>query len=313
MIWVTWRQHRAEALVAAIALVALAVPLVIVGNTAAAQFRQLDIASCIAHPELNTNCPVFVESFRNQFDAFLGLVGWLNLVPALLAILVGAPLVAREFEYGTHRLAWTQSITRWRWLAVKLALVFAAVLVVGALLTLLMTWFLTPFVALDGRMNPQNFDFEGTVTLGYFAFAMALAIAAGALLRRAIPAMVVTLAGFLAVRLPILYWLRQRYVAPVSTPSALSYSRLDWQISEYWADATGHHISDNVVFATCANPGTSKQDFFQCAQSHGWIDTVVAQPASRFWLFQGIETAIFVALAAALIGFTIWWVARRVS
>ena len=32
----------------------------------------------------------------------------------------GAPLVARELEAGTHRLVWNQSVTRTRWLAIKL-------------------------------------------------------------------------------------------------------------------------------------------------------------------------------------------------
>jgi len=39
--------------------------------------------------------------------------------PALLGIFWGAPLIARELETGTCRLAWNQSVTRTRWLTVK--------------------------------------------------------------------------------------------------------------------------------------------------------------------------------------------------
>ena len=39
---------------------------------------------------------------------------------------------------------------------------------------------------------------------------------------------------------------------------------------------------------------------------------VIYQPGSRFWAFQWYETAIYLALAAALAGFCIWWV-RRLS
>jgi hypothetical protein len=39
----------------------------------------------------------------------------------------------------------------------------------------------------------------------------------------------------------------------------------------------------------------------------------VYQPASRFWLFQGIETALFGGSALALILFAAWWVHRRAS
>ncbi len=39
----------------------------------------------------------------------------------------------------------------------------------------------------------------------------------------------------------------------------------------------------------------------------------VYHPASRFWLFQGIEAGIFTALALALLGFSIWWIRTRIS
>jgi len=34
-------------------------------------------------------------------------------------LFIGAPLLAREFEHGTFRLAWTQGISRRRWLLSK--------------------------------------------------------------------------------------------------------------------------------------------------------------------------------------------------
>jgi hypothetical protein len=40
---------------------------------------------------------------------------------------------------------------------------------------------------------------------------------------------------------------------------------------------------------------------------------VIYQPDSRFWALQWYETAIYLALAAALAGFSIWWVRRRLS
>ena len=39
----------------------------------------------------------------------------------------------------------------------------------------------------------------------------------------------------------------------------------------------------------------------------------VYHPASRFWLFLGIEAGIFTALALALLGFSIWWIRTRIS
>jgi hypothetical protein len=37
------------------------------------------------------------------------------------------------------------------------------------------------------------------------------------------------------------------------------------------------------------------------------------QPADRFWPFQGIESATFLALALALLVAAIWWVRARIA
>ena len=52
--------------------------------------------------------------------------------------------------------------------------------------------------------------------VGYAIFAMALGICAGTLLRRTLPAMAVTLAGFAGVRVLIALWLRLHYMTPVT-------------------------------------------------------------------------------------------------
>ena len=64
------------------------------------------------------------------WQGFLGIVAYadhyfaggaaLYLTPALIGTFWGAPLVTRELEAGTLRLAWNQSVTRTRWMAAKL-------------------------------------------------------------------------------------------------------------------------------------------------------------------------------------------------
>ena len=66
--------------------------------------------------------------------------GLVVLVPGIIGIFWGAPLVARELEAGTYRLAWTQSITRTRWLATKLGVVGLLSMVAAGLLSLMATW-----------------------------------------------------------------------------------------------------------------------------------------------------------------------------
>jgi hypothetical protein len=48
-----------------------------------------------------------------------------------------------------------------------------------------------------------------------------------------------------------------------------------------------------------------------CLTAHGYRGFISYQPASRYWAFQGIETGIFVLLAAALIAVTAIVVLRR--
>jgi hypothetical protein len=94
---------------------------------------------------------------------------WLQFRPqALVALGVLAVIaVAREFETGAFRLAWTQGITRTRWLAIKLGLVGAFSMAAAGLLTLMVTWWSSPFdTATMDRLNPANFHSEGIVPVG---------------------------------------------------------------------------------------------------------------------------------------------------
>ncbi len=322
MIWLTWRQHRIEATIVLCALAVLAALLIVIGIDMRNAYQQLGIANCLSKIQTSPNCGDALDAFRNQFGPWQAFVGWLNLIPALLGILIGAPLVARELEHGTQRLVWTQSVTRWHWLAVKLLLVLGGCLVVAGALTVLLAWWRQPWDTLSGRFGEAAFDFEGPVMGAYVLFALALAIAAGALLRRAIPAMVVTLAGFLAVRLPIEFHLRPYYqpplavtfdVASVASRASAQLSRWDWDVSEHFVDHAGHQISDDQVYRTCLALSNTKDTFFQCVHTHGWLLAEVYQPSDRYWTFQAIETAIFVALALALLGLTVYWVRARLN
>ena len=56
---------------------------------------------------------------------------------------------------------------------------------------------------------------------------------------------------------------------------------------------------------------TSIDRVLSCMAAHGYREYLTYQPANRFWAFQGIETGIFVALAAVLLGATFWVLKRR--
>lgn len=325
MIWLTWRQHRTTAAIVFGVLTLLAIVLIVTGHEMRATYDSLGIAACVQPIDVGLtvqHCGDAIDAFRNQYGTMEAAAGWLNVIPILLAMLVGAPLIASEFEQRAHQLVWTQSVTRWRWLSVKLIAVLGGGLFVGAALWALLQWWLGPWNALDGRFGNGSFDFEGTALLGYIVFALALAVAAGTVVRRAVGAMVIALAGFLAVRLPIEFGLRPNFQPPLASigpalgdvSGQAAITRADWTLRAIFINQAGQPLSDMQVQGAClTGVEQSKQSFLQCIQSHGWAQEVIFQPASRYWTFQAIETAIFVGLAALLMGLTIWWVRRRIA
>ena len=119
-----------------------------------------------------------------------------NITEDLAEVVAGGLLAAaRAFRFGHLRADSVGYVSRFTHDAV-----LAGCLLLSAGLTALLTWWLGPFNQIYGRFVPQSFDFEGIVPLGYMLFAVALAVLAGTLLRRSIPAMVVTLVGFTSIR-----------------------------------------------------------------------------------------------------------------
>jgi hypothetical protein len=128
--------------------------------------------------------------------------------PFLAGIFWGAPLVARELETGTYRLAWTQSVTRTRWLVTRLALVATVTVVLTGLLSFAVTWWQWPLDHV-GQYLFGNFDERDVVPVAYALFAVALGTLLGAVLRRTLVAMAATIVGLLGVR-----YLVEQYVRP---------------------------------------------------------------------------------------------------
>jgi hypothetical protein len=149
---------------------------------------------------------------------------WLSVLvvvtPGILGAFWGAPLVAAELESGTFRLAWTQDVSRVRWLAPRLAISGLAAMAIAGLASWLVTWWAGP---LDraGLDRFGSFDSRDIVPVGYAAFAFALGVLAGALLRKVLPSVAATLAAFTAFRLAFRLLLRPQLLAPWTRVLAL--------------------------------------------------------------------------------------------
>jgi ABC-type transport system involved in multi-copper enzyme maturation permease subunit len=305
--WVSWRLQRTETLIAVGILALLAAFLIPTGLQMANAYHHDGLAACLSS-NLNVTCGNELGGFRQRFQSLIDLANWFTLVPGLIGVLLAAPFIV-DLERGTYRLAWTQSITRGRWLLGKLGLpVVSAVFVAGAL-SLLFTWWRAPSVHLDGRLETGNYDSTGTVVIGYTLFALALALALGAIWRRAAASLTVAFVGYFAARIFVDYSLRSHLVAPlkatykgVQEPSFLEHA----QIVSLQTNVHGRQFMSGGGFpggnTKPGAPGLSNAVFH-----------VVYQPDSHFWPLQLIETGLFIGLAAILTLFAAWWTRRRNS
>lgn len=289
MIWSTWRQHRPEALSALAILAVLAAAIVYIEST-------IGIARAASGEVQDIQIALFV-------------------LPALVGVFIGAPLLTRDLEQGTHRLVWTQGTTRSSWLRAKFLLVFAAVATGAALLGAVMT-----AAILRSSLHVDHwywFDFLLPAFAAYVLFALALGLAVGAVIGRTYPAMALTLVLFIAARAVVEGILRPRFMAPMrvgidnfGTLKLPADAVAPWFVGDRYFDAGGHELSiDDVLGLLNHQQGQTSLNL----AAHGLIGWAYYQPDWRFWPFQAIETAIFLGLTAALVGLAYYWASRRVT
>jgi hypothetical protein len=217
MIRFTWLQFRTQTAVAIGALTVVAVFSAITGPHLVHLYNT-NVATCGAHGDCFTATTLFLRN-DTSLRTWLGVLA--IVVPGIIGIFWGAPLVAHEIEAGTYRLAWTQSVTRTRWLAAKLGVIGLASMATAGLLSLIVTWWASPFDR--AHMNRfGTFDQRDVVAIGYAAFAFALGVTAGALIRRTVPAMATTLGVFVFARLAMIHWIRPHLIAPAHASFSLN-------------------------------------------------------------------------------------------
>ena len=337
MIWLTWRQFRAQTVVAAAALAGFAVIFGVTGPNLARAYAASGLASC------RGNCTSLSSTFLSQVksDSVYPLLYFaggaaLYLTPALIGIFWGAPLVSRELEAGTLRLTWNQSVTRTRWMAAKLGPVGLAAMATAGLLSLILTWWSGPIDRAGGfpvtagqlsRFSPLVFDARGFAPVGYAAFAFTLGVTVGVLTRRTLPAMAIVLACVAVVQLGWPSVVRPHLIPPVTSTSTVSVNVSTARVGhegELAVPVTGMPgawiVSNQTITpagkvfvlpdVVACNTGTQQQCNRFLATQH-LRQRITYQPANRFWAFQAYETAIFVVLSLALAGFNLWWIRSR--
>lgn len=283
MTWLIWRQHRGEVLGAVVVLALLGLLVLLHGIPMHDAYDTDGVAAC--QRAVFGGDGDFPEACFMTLDAFEGdyaklpeqFAVWLPFLPMLTGMLVGAPLLAREFEQGTWRLVWTQGVTRTRWLATKLAMVLGGVVVFAALFAAAVSWWFGPLA--PHPFTQEKFNQAVPVFAGYTLVAVGIGILAGVIVRRTIVAAAITVVGYLAVRIPVEFALRPHYQDPVMT-------------DDPGVAAKGWVPSDVQVSGPVGGDNRTVEPF-------GY------HPADRFWDFQLIETAILVGITLVLL-FIAW-------
>jgi ABC-type transport system involved in multi-copper enzyme maturation permease subunit len=332
MTWLTWRQFRTQLWVAASGVALIGVALMVTASIVASMYQDSGATTC------GTQCAQAITNFLDQVTT--GLTGFvydsailvMYVVPGLIGAFWGAPLVARELEAGTHRLAWNQSVTRTRWLVTKLALIGGASMVTMGLLSVAVMWYSRHIdQGITDQIQPNLFGARGIVPVAYSAFAFALGVATGILLRRTVPAMAVTLAVYLGVAIAFPVWIRAHLLPATHALIPLDMQHINglrlsqngkltvvgdalvpgWTLSNETVTPSGALFTGPADPQYCG-PSTAPKACFGWIGSLNLRQSIVYQPASHFWPLQWIESGIFLALAALLIALCLRWTRRLV-
>ena len=329
MVWVTWRHHRVALAGVVAFLGALAVWLWTSGLSVHHEFA----AAVACRPVGSANCTNLAAIFDST-NAFLKGGFVLQPVPALIGAFIGAPLLAREFETGTFRYAWTQAFGRRRWAVAKLVLIAFALVALAEGFSLLLSWYYQPYIAAQNAPNVSGasplsaglFDLRGVAFVGWTLVAFAIGVLAGILIRRMVPAIVATLVAYVALALLTANVLRRHYLTPLVATN-LHIPSSAWVVSEWWTKGGkfvfGSRIQLGLLpqlcpasFAATDHGGINTSGSLsptQCLLDHGYTEWAKYQPISRFWSFQWIEGGWLLALSLLLGAVTVVLVRRRAT
>ena len=316
MIEPAWRLQRLVFVVAVAVVVVFAIWLVVTGSIQETAYGIYVNHHCLNSPDTSQSCVTLADNYYNTNHFTRVYIGLAVAMPPLLGLVLGAPLVAREIEQGTNRLAWTQSITRTRWLLVKLSVgALSCCALVGAMAPLLEWW--TGAVQRGARIQPGSFDISGFVDVAYVFFVFMLGAALGALIRRTGWAFALGIPVYALVRLVVRNDVRPTLVSPwaVNVSPTGAFSTNAWVLQSGFvplgrsSPAPGKTWqSFNLWISDCKPPppGEAKQ----CVAQRAFHYVVQLQPTSHFWALQGTESSIFVGAALVLLGVTVLAVRR---
>jgi ABC-type transport system involved in multi-copper enzyme maturation permease subunit len=337
--WFVFRQHRKQFLVFGILLAAFAALLIPTGIHYWDTYQHT-LATCAQHPATPSCGDLQDTLFTSPTDGFIRTAVALATfgLPILVGLFLGSPLVAREYEEGTNKLAWTQSVSRRKWLTTKLLWALGFALVYGIAIAALATWWFRTQNALEQyRFVQGHFETQGLMPAVYSVFFTAVGFTAGAWFRKTLLAFAVTLGVFVICLSGFAQWIRPQYMTPLTVTSSMGPGAIGgkipagaWVLNRDILDPGGKvfnsfdvadmpqqcqvltldiHVSNTSHAAKVKAAGGDPLD--DCLNQAGYRQVAKYQPGYRYWDFQRIEAGIYFGLTVLAVGGTYWLVLKR--
>lgn len=329
MIWMVLRRYRFLFALTLALVVGLVIWMYLLG-----QAFDHAVASAACHRS-TFGCDIYTT--LNKQAIVLNIL--LLFVPCLFGIVFGAPLVAGEFDQHTNRLAWTQGISRTRWLVSKWLTVLVVLVLLVTLLTSVAQWWVgrtyeqLPFqlvqtvgVGQVGHIQPQFFPITGLAPISYTAFAFSLGVASGVVVRKVSWAIAGTVVVYTAVALLMVAIIRpnlapQVYVPALGQPGAGGASIAEEVRSGAWWNLGTAYVyapdAPNIVNRPSAVTVVQHCEsypydahYFDCLEVHGIEQGTYFQPSTHYWELQWWESAILVISSVLMLGVAVVGVRR---
>lgn len=324
--WLTWRRYRVRIFLLALYAVALIIFMIITEHA-----YQSALTSCGFHPmgtQLSA-CSGVISGAKSH--ASYVVVG-LQILPLLIGLILGTPLIASELEAKTNRLAWAQGVTRTRWLLISWLALAAPIVLLMSLLAPIVQWWATHvrasnFVA-GGLIQSNQFEISGVAPIAFAVFVLSFGIAIGALVRRVSWSVSATIVGLVLTFGLMTSWVVPSLAPQVAVPlsAAKLPSSLGWLVSAGVRRNPDVHVGPHTSSVTsivqhCGNLANSSSNmqsgggneslvYLNCLKSHGVQAINFYQPASHYWMLQWREAGVYLVLVAALLGLSVWVVRR---
>ncbi|MFI2777792.1 hypothetical protein [Streptomyces sp. ALB3] len=298
------RQHRSTLRVAGLLALAGAVAVIGFALWASHVIDSFEAGSCEASGLSGPACDQRIVDFSGSMSLFQRELTWAGLVltvlPGLVSAFVAGPLIARELESGTYRVAWTQSVTPTRWLVAKLSVPTVFLVAGVTVLSTVLAWAQTR-TATDYTVDwfdAPVFGATAPVVIGYTLLGIAVGALTGLLVHRTVAAMTVAVVVTGAVTAALVSLRSSLW--PLRTTIGATDGRLDVPVESWVLDlgrvtASGDRLPTDV----CWRGGASEAQEARCMADRditGWF--VDHHPPSHLWPLQLVETGILLALAA---------------